>query len=68
MFDDHMTIEQKLKNVQLYVVCSMVSVTDVLTILMYYENGVQILIELRTLIPNMQKSSGFLQAVGSSER
>ncbi len=42
--------------------------TDLLTILTYYENGVQILIELRTLIPNMQKSSGFLQAVGSSER
>ncbi len=48
MFDDHMTIEQKLKNVQLYVVCSMVSVTEVLTILTYYENGVQILVELRT--------------------
>ncbi len=68
MFDDHMTIEQKLKNVQLYVVCSMVSVSEVLTILACCENGVQTLVDLRMLIPNVQKLSGFLQAVGSSER
>ena len=53
MFDDHMTIEQKLKNVQLYVACSMVSATEVLAIVTYYINEVQILIERLTLIPNM---------------
>ena len=68
MFDDHMTIEQKLKNVQLYVACSMVSATEVLTIVTYYINEVQILVELLTLIPNMQKLSGFLKTAGRSER
>ncbi len=75
MFDDHiMTTEKMLKNVQLSEQRTVVNVTEVLTILPYHINRVQILVELLRPFPNTQnylasfRQSDFPSSTGSERQ